>query len=293
VGVDLLIVFLLKLFQQSLRILPERLQYGLGVFLGRLGFLLFRSRRAIAVRNIRRAFPHFDDRKVSTIALHSFEKLGLNFMELLLIPFIKQEDYARRFSLENKAFADEALSKGLGIMALVFHYGNWEIMGAASGFIGQEVIVLAKPLKKNPHLHRFLTNLRESTGLRVIPNVNTGRDVMKYLRENKVVAILADQREKSRSAVYVDFFGEKAPTSRGIATLAMRTGSPVIPVYTERQGFLRHRLVCGKPLEMERKGNIEELVERNTRKINAALESLIRQNPEEWFWVHRRWGRDR
>ena len=74
--------------------------------------------------------------------------------------------------------------------------------------------------------------------------------------------------------------------------LAMRTGAPVIPVYLRREGFLRYTIVYCEPIEIERKGNIEELIYKNTRKINAFLESLIAAHPDEWFLVHRRWGRD-
>jgi lauroyl/myristoyl acyltransferase len=115
---------------------------------------------------------------------------------------------------------------------------------------------------------------------------------MKYLRENRMVAILGDQREKRSRGVYVELFGEKVPTSKGVVMLAMRTGSPVMPVYLRREGFLRYTIVFCEPIEMERKGNIEELIYKNARKINAFLETLIAAHPEEWFLVHRRWGRD-
>jgi KDO2-lipid IV(A) lauroyltransferase len=115
---------------------------------------------------------------------------------------------------------------------------------------------------------------------------------MRYLKENNIVAILGDQREKRSRGIFVEFFNEKVPTSKGIATIGMKTGAPVVPVYFLREGFLRYKIVCNEPLEMERKGNINELIYRNTRKINAFLESIILKNPDEWFWVHRRWGRD-
>jgi KDO2-lipid IV(A) lauroyltransferase len=73
--------------------------------------------------------------------------------------------------------------------------------------------------------------------------------------------------------------------------IAMKTGAPVIPIYAVRKGFLRYTIVCANPIEMERTGNVGELIGKNTRKINAFLESIITQYPDEWFWVHRRWGR--
>jgi KDO2-lipid IV(A) lauroyltransferase len=193
--------------------------------------------------------------------------------------------------VEGREFFEEALLKGKGAIALGFHFGNWEVTGIVSKLLGHNIVALARPLKKQVLLNNFLNHLRESTGLTIIVNENTGRMVMRLLKENKLVAILSDQREKRSRGVFVELFGTKVPTSKGTAMIAMKTGAPVIPVYAVRKGFLSYTIVCANPIEMERTGNIEELVEKNTRKINVFLETIIREYPDEWFWVHSRWGR--
>jgi Kdo2-lipid IVA lauroyltransferase/acyltransferase len=291
VVVDYILIFFIRSFQQFLRFLPERTQQAIGVLLGRGAYLTLRKRRDVAVSNLRAVFPHLDRVGASAIAKKCLENLGVNFVESMVLPFIPEEELLRRFTMENRHYADDALAMNKGMMALVFHYANWEIMGVASRFLERDIIVLARPLKRHQRINEFLNRLRGETGLTVIPNANTGKDVMRYLKENKIVAILADQREKRSKAVFVDFFGRKAPTSKGIAMIGMKTGAPVVPVYYRREGFLRYAIVCTPPLTMERKGNIEELISLNTRKINEFLESIIRERPEEWFWLHRRWAR--
>jgi KDO2-lipid IV(A) lauroyltransferase len=106
-----------------------------------------------------------------------------------------------------------------------------------------------------------------------------------------MIAMLGDQREKRSRGVYVEFFGEKVPTTKGISMIAMKTGAPVVPVYLVREGFLRYRLVCSSPIKIERGRDIEGSVIENTRRVNSFLESLIVKYPDEWFWLHRRWGR--
>jgi KDO2-lipid IV(A) lauroyltransferase len=256
-------------------------------------FFLLKGRRNVAISNVKRAFPDLPGSEASDIAKRCFGNLGINFVEAMVLPFIPKEELGRRFTMVNKHYFDEAASLNKGIMALVFHYANWEIMGVASHFFENDIVVLARPLKRHRILNEFLINLRVQTGLTVIPNANTGKDVIRCLKENKIVAILGDQREKRSKAIYVEFFGERVPTSRGITMIAMKTRAPVIPFYYRREGFLRYTIVCCPPIEMERKGNIEELIYSNTRKINACLESIIRENPAEWFWVHRRWGSKR
>ncbi len=291
--IDLLLISFVKLFQLFLRLLPERGQQLTGSTLGGLAFVLLKKRRAVAVSNIRRAFKHFSNAEATDVARRCFRNLGTNFVEALILPSIPKERYGERFTIENLKHFENALKLKRGVLGLVFHYANWEIMGVTSWFLKNPIIALARPLKGHTLLNDFLNRLRTSTGLMIIPNADTSKDVIRHLRENRIIGILGDQREKRSKGVYVDFFGEPVPTNRGIATISMRTGVPVVPFHFVRQGFLRYRIVCSPPIEIERKGNIEELIHRNTRKINAFLETLIIQDPSEWFWVHRRWGREK
>ena len=291
-ALDLLFLSLIKLFQQFLRILPETCAASVGAFLGRVALALLSQRRKIALVNVRTIVQDVSDAQAKDVVRSCFEKLGINFVELLLIPYLPKQSFPERFHMENMRYVVEATKLNKGILALIFHYGNWEIMGIASLLLKREVIALARPLKGQRFLQGFINDLRAATGLTVIPNQDTARDAMKYLKENRIVAILGDQREKRSKGVYVELFGKKVPTSKGIAMLAMRTGAPVIPVYARREGFLRYTIVYCEPIEIERKGNIEELIYKNTRRINAVLEALIAAQPDEWFLVHRRWGRD-
>lgn len=289
--IDLLLISIVKTLQQIIRILPEHLQRATGVFLGTLAFFVLKGRRNVAISNIKRAFNNINDREATVIARQNFEKLGINFIEMLAIPYVPKSEYSSRFTMENRHHIDDALKQNKGVIVLIFHYTNWEIMGVASTSLSHEIIVLARPLKKHKYIDYFLNGIRNATGLRIIPNADTAKDVIKYLKANKIVGILADQREKRSRGVFVELFGEKVPTSKGIAAIGMKTGVPVIPMYFVREGFLRYRVVWNEPIEMERKGDINELIYLNTRKINAFLETIILKHPDEWFWVHRRWGR--
>jgi len=291
VFVDLLLIFVIKTSQQLLRIVPEKAQLFTGKALGRFAFIFLKSRRKVAISNIKRVFGNLSDKEIAAIAKSNFKKLGINVIEFLLMPYLGTEQIAERFSVEGREFVEEAFKKGRGVIALGFHFGNWEVTGIVSRLLEHNIIALARPLKKHLLLNGSLNSLRELTGLTIIVNENTGKEVMKLLKENKIVAILGDQREKRSRGVFVELFGTKVPTSKGVAMIGMKTGAAVLPIYAVRKGFLRYTFVCGKPLEMERAGNIECLVAKNTRKINAFLETIILKYPDEWFWVHRRWGR--
>ncbi len=289
--IDLILILVIKSLRQCLHALPEGAQQASGKYLGRLAFIFLGSRRNVALSNIKRVFSDLSDKEIKTIAKSNFEKLGINVIEFLLMPFITEREIPERFTVEGREFFEEALRQGRGAIALGFHFGNWEVTGIISKLLGRDIIALARPLKKQVLLNNFLNRLREKTGLTIIVNENTGKEVMRLLKNNKIVAILGDQREKRSRGVFVELFGTKVPTSKGVAAIGMKTGAVVIPVYSVRKGFLRYTFVCGNPIEMERKGNIDELIGKNTRKINAFLETIIGQYPDEWFWVHRRWER--
>jgi len=291
--VDFPLICFIRAFQQILRVLPERLCRLTGVISGRLAFLLLVERRRVAIANVGRISPDISPAGARNVATSCFEKLGINLMETLLFPYIKKAEYPTRFRLEKKEGVDEALSANRGALALGFHYSNWEIAGVSSFFLGREIVALARPLKGHRALNNFLNNLRASTGLTIIPNKDTAREVIRLLRENRLVAFLGDQREKRSKAVWVEFFGQKVPTSKGIVAIAMKTGAPIIPVYARRDGFLRYTVVYDEPLLIERKGApMDELIAGNARRINRFLEELVSRHPDEWFLVHRRFGRD-
>jgi Kdo2-lipid IVA lauroyltransferase/acyltransferase len=291
VNIDLFLIALIKLLQYTLRALPESAQAGTGRLFGSLGYAILRKRRTIAISNIQRAFPDRTRDDAAKIARSFFKNLGTNMIELLMAPFIPDSEVSERFSFEPPDIVERTLGSGRGVIALTFHYGNWEILGITSKMLNQPVVALARPLKKHARLNAFLNSLRESTGLTIIVNENTAKEVLRLLKKNAIIAILADQREKRSRGVSVDFFGYKVPTSKGTAMIGMKTGCLVVPCYPVRKGFFRYTIMCGEPIVMEREGDIDELVAKNTRKINAFLEDIIRKHPDEWFWVHQRWGR--
>jgi Kdo2-lipid IVA lauroyltransferase/acyltransferase len=288
--VDFFLISIVKTLQQIIRILPEHLQRGTGVFFGKLAFFILKGRKKVAISNIKRAFNSLNSKEINGIAKRCFEKLGVNFVEMLAIPYVQRSEYSKRFTMENRHHIDDALKQNKGVIVLIFHFTNWEIMGVASNSLASDIVVLARPLKKHKYINNFLNGIRNATGLNIIPNADTAKDVMRHLKANKIIGILADQREKRSRGVFVELFGEKVPTTKGIAAIGMKTGAPVIPMYFVREGFLKYRVVWNEPIEMERKGDIEDLIYQNTRKINAFLETIILKYPDEWFWLHRRWG---
>jgi len=273
-------------------LLPERLALWFGRQLGNVWYHLDFEHRNVAIQNLQMAFGREKSAsEIRDIAYRTFRNLGMMAMEFFRIPRMDVKTFKKRVKIEGLEEALKLFQKGKGIFLLLAHFGNWEMMGVMSKVIGQPIMVLAKPMKKKEWLDDWIGKIRSASGLEVISTVNGSRKVMRGLSQNRVVGILIDQRAKRSEGIWADFFGRKAPTTPGLAALAMKTGAPVLPVFMVRDGFQGHRLIIKEPLDLIRTGDIKKDVEANTELFNRVLESMIRQYPDQWFWVHRRWER--
>ena len=284
----------LKGFSLFINLLPEGFTLWLGKQLGRLVYCLDRGHRRVAIQNLRVAFDQEkSEGEMRSIAKRTFENLGMMTVEFFRIPRMDVKTFKERVKIEGLDEALKLLEKRKGLLLLLSHFGNWELMGIISKVIGNSIVVIAKPVKKNQWVDRFVTKIRNAAGLEVISSIKASRKVIKALSENRVVGILIDQRAKRSEGVWADFFGRKAPTTPSLAVLALKTGAPVLPVFMIRNGFQQHRLLIKEPLELIRTGDIKKDVEANTQLFNQTLESMVRQYPDQWFWVHRRWEREK
>ncbi len=251
-----------------------------------------REHRKVALQNLHIAFgQERSEREIHLIAKRTFQNLGMTAVEFFRIPGMDVEAFRKKVEVEGKEILDESLDKKKGGLLLISHFGNWELMGFMSKLLQNRVAVIARPLKKNRWVDRMVFEIRKTAGLEVIPVEKASSKVIRALSQNQLVGILIDQRAKRSEGIGVDFFGKKAPTTPALAVLAMRTGAPILPVFMVRDGYRNHRLIFKEALQLIDTGDIKKDVETNTQLINHTLESMIRQYPDQWFWVHRRWER--
>jgi KDO2-lipid IV(A) lauroyltransferase len=170
------------------------------------------------------------------------------------------------------------------------HFGNWEVMSIAGAHYGIPLVQVYRAAN-NPLTEEILQNLRKPVGGQHVPKgMQAARELLKALKRNECLAMLVDQKLNTGRAV--PFFGHDAMTAPAIAELALRTGCPVVPIYGERLGdAARFRVTILAPIQLENTGDRESDTDKALRMINRNLEERIRQTPEQWFWVHKRWKR--
>lgn len=289
---SLLIYLTLRIFGFFINLLPEGFALWMGRQLGTLMYGLDVEHRRVAIENLRIAFGQEKSKEeMRSIAKKNFQNLGMMAVEFFRIPHMDLETYQKKVEAEGVDEALKVLEENKGALLLLGHFGNWELMALMSKVIKKPILAIAKPIKNNPWLERWIIQSREEIGLEIIPPKNATPKVIEALSQNKVVGILFDQRGKRSKGIWADFFGRKVPTTPGLAVMALRSGAPVLPVFMIRMGFQKHRLIVKEPLKLIHTGDFKKDIEANTQLFNQVLESIIRQYPEQWLWIHRRFER--
>ena len=286
------IYILIRLVGFFINLLPERFALSIGRQLGNLMYYVDLEHRRVAMDNLKIAFgEEKTEAERYSIARKNFQNLGMMAIEFFLIPKIDMKTYQKKVEVEGLDKLLTVLDEKRGALLLLGHFGNWELMVPMSRVIQRPILGIAKPIKRNPWLNRWIVRNRENLGLELIPPVHATQKVVEALSPNYPVAVLFDQRGKRSKGIWADFFGKKVPTTVGLAVMALRSNAPVLPIFMVREGAEKHRLFIQDPLELIRTGDFNYDVEANTQLFNNVLESIIRQYPDQWLWVHRRFER--
>lgn len=269
-------------FAVVFRLFPEHAAYALARFLGWFAFHVLGIRRKTALENVRAAFGGtLTEREIRRIARDSYIHIAMTFVEMLLLPRI-----AGRFFEVVDTSALSPLHRideqGKGAILVSCHYSNWELAGSAVGMEGFPVTVVAKR-QSNPYVDARIVSYRENMHMRIITPGAPAKHLVRALRNNEMVGLISDQDARSRG-VFVNFFGHPASTPRGAAELALKYGSPVAVCMIVRLRPGKYRSIF-REVEVRHDDTIESLTQRYT----SAMEDIIREHPEQYFWMHRRW----
>ncbi|MFI5294924.1 MAG: lysophospholipid acyltransferase family protein [Thermodesulfovibrionales bacterium] len=273
-------------------LLPYRLALRVGGHLGELLFLCWRSRRKIAIENLKAAVS----RKALTISAtpedvikENFRNLGRSFVEVVKIYYGLGDHIIRGVKIRGAENFVRASRKGMGTLIITGHCGNWELNALAAAGNLTKIHVVARPID-NPYLNRLVEKTRRKYGNRVIYKKGALKKILFALSKNETVVILMDQSVVISEGVMADFLGKKDYTIKTPALIAFKAGSPVLPAFIRRSGD-GHIIEIGEELILDRSDGGEKTVYANTVKMSQSIEEYVRQNPAEWLWIHRRWKR--
>ncbi len=266
------------------------LAYRVADLLAGLLYRIDRRHRLVALENLEHAFgDQYSSAEREALVFGVYRHILRMIMEMLQIPrLLNVQTWRRYIQLQgHEKVIERLLDDRRPLILLSGHYGNWEMAGYLFGAFGFPPNAVARVLD-NPYLERFLRKFRERTGQRMIAKRGGSEQMVEVLQNGGVLSMLADQ-DAGPKGVFVDFFGRPASTFKAIALLAIEFNAPIVVGGARRIGNqFQFELVMEEIIEPAvdlSPDQVRVLTERYT----AALERLIRRDPSQYFWLHRRW----
>ncbi|MEM7491734.1 MAG: lysophospholipid acyltransferase family protein [Pseudomonadota bacterium] len=247
------------------------------------------SQRKTVLRNLRLAFPELTEDEREDIARQAWENVGRTAGELPHLPKINPYE-GDRVVVTGAEHLDQVEASEQGAVFISGHLANWEIMAAVICRRPVDCLVTYRMLN-NPHIDRRINKVRHDYGIGVLTPKGLGtRELMRALSAGRSVALMNDQ--KFNQGLAVSFFGHPAMTAPGPSRLAHKYHVPIVPVSTRRTGPARFHVTIHEPYMPEKTGDTDTDVRRCLEYITAFIEQEVRETPGQWFWQHRRWGKD-
>ena len=250
----------------------------------RLGPLTSANR--VVERNLRIAFPEADDVEIARLLAAQWDQVGRWFAEFPILDRIVG-DPGRVEVVGAERLAAIAAGEG-PVVFISGHFSSFEIMPAVIVHAGITCQITYRATN-NPHVDDRIRASRWRYGVRLFaPKGSDGaRELLRALARGESVALMNDQ--KFNGGVAAPLFGVTAYTAPGPSSFALRFAVPLVPMSVQRKEKARFRVVVHEPIRLEDTGDRTADIETGVRRVNAFIEERVRERPEEWFWVHRRW----
>lgn len=259
---------------------------ALGAGAGALVYLLG-VRRRVALEGLARAFPQLGERDRRRLARRCYAALGRSLVEVLLARRISDAELDGLVQFDGFERYQAAHAQGHGVVVAVGHFGNWELLMRACARRGVKLAVITRTLRGR--VNQALLGLRREVGVGVVRDRDSTKDALARLRAGETLAVAVDQNMLPNRGIFVDFFGLAACTTPAAAVLSLRTGAPLIAAFPVRQEDGTHRVQVLGPFQAPEGARGHDAVEALTGQVTQAVEQMVRQHPEHWYWLHRRW----
>jgi KDO2-lipid IV(A) lauroyltransferase len=247
-----------------------------------------RRRRLIAIDNLSHAFPDKSEQEIKRIALGAFRNYAISISEFLWFPRLTPERLRKFVRVLDVDLIEKVYSRGRGVIFMSGHFGNWELIAfAIAHFTGYPITIIVQD-QRNRHVNKVINRYRCLWGNSVVSMESSVREVLRQLSQGNPVAMVADQ-SAPMEGLYVPYFGRPAATHQGPAIFSLRTGAPIVMGFLIRKKNGKYELVQEEIQTHDLNEYNEENVAELTRRHVALLEKYVRQYPDQWLWMHRRW----
>jgi KDO2-lipid IV(A) lauroyltransferase len=272
-----------------LGLLPRPAARFVGVCFVSAAYAVRTPLRRTAIFNLRLAFPDWNDTRRKRVIRGMIRQVGWMAGEFSQFPKYTRENIGRIATLEGFENFDAARRRGKGVLFLTGHMSAWELAPFAHALYGYPLHFLVRPIA-NRRVDALINRYRCRSGNRPIEKNRAAREILRVLGDGGTVGILSDHNTTLEEGVFVKFFGIPASTTSGLARIALRTDAAVVPGFLSWDEVLRkYRLRFEPAVELARTGDEEVDVVENTARFTRVIETYVREHPDQWPWVHKRW----
>lgn len=284
-------LFPIELNLRTARWLGSVMWFVIGQDIPLLRKVLRRKHRDQIMANLRTAFgDQYDEIELARIGRSSCQHLVMFATEYTFTPrLITAGTWRRHVRLKNFEQALRLLLSNRGVIMVTGHYGSWEVLGYTLATLGFDNSAVFRPLD-NPHINRYLTEIRARNGLHLIDKKGASEYMTGVLENGSALGFIADQ-DAGRKGLFVDFFGKKASTYKAIGLIARQLELPVIVGCARRvswEKFLYEIEVEDIIYPADWAGKDDEVLY-ITERYNRGIEQMVRKDPRQYLWMHRRW----
>lgn len=275
-------------FSILFRILGLYLSRRCAVIITFIFYYFIPIRKDVTINNLKNAFPDLNEKQIKKIAFGTYKSFAITLVEILLIPSLKKERMINAVKCTSHEVILNNLNKEKGLILLSAHFGNWEYIAISVALqINKKFTVVIKPLRNNL-VSDWMIRARTKWNNEVVSLGVSIRQIYNVLKEKNIVAMVADQRGPEES-IKIEFFNRKTSVLIGPAALALKTGAPIVYGIAIRQKDYSYIANIVEINTDDLPDNYDDKIIEISRRHMKHLESIIRQYPEQWLWMHNRW----
>ncbi len=286
--------YALVVFLWLFKFLPSNYVYAITRFLGRAFFKIEKRRSLLTKKNLKLAFgDKLSSEEIEELAKKSYDSLAITLAEIIMMlnGKIEPNDLIKNKEEALKKFKNYINSAKNGVVIITAHFSNWEVAAQFFPMNGYKMMGIGREGNNKLIEKKITTPFRQRYG-----NVNIYKHramigVIKHLKKSGIVGMLIDQKSSGKSSIKVKFFDSWADTTSTIATLKLKYDPLILPVFMPRDSDGKYMPLVLEPVEY-RADEVEDEKEKirlMTQKYNNIIEGVVREYPEQWFWMHNRW----
>jgi KDO2-lipid IV(A) lauroyltransferase len=290
INTDYLIYIVMRFAAMIFQMFPIDWNLATARWMGSIWFRLMKRHRQRAIDHLRLAYgDELTEAQRRDYALKSMQQMTMVAMETFFTTrLINEWTWPRYIRLKNIEPGLDVLTSRRGAIMVTGHYGSWELCGYLLATMGFPIVAVMRPLD-NPYINQYLMDIRAKRGLQLLHKKGVYRSADDILSNGGILAFIADQNA-GHKGLFVDFFNQKASTYKSIALLAIQHQVPIVVGYARRLSpRFEYEVGVNRVIApAEWAGRDDELFW-ITQEFTRGIEDFVREQPEQYLWIHRRW----